>query len=398
MGKRIHFKSRQGHQLIGDVELPPGGDYQATALFAHCFTCNRNIKAARDITRSLAKAGFAVLRFDFTGLGQSEGDFSDTTFSSNLDDLEDAAGWMLDNLAAPQLLVGHSLGGTAVLAVAERLDSVRAVASIGAPLRPDHVLKQFGDQIEEIDNTGSAEVDLAGRPFQVRRDFIEDARHHPMEERLGRLGRALLVLHSPVDQTVSVDQAQGIFTAARHPKSYVSLDDADHLLSNAADSRYAGSVIASWAARFLEVDEPEAVEDVHVSGTTADGFLCRIRSGVHRLVGDEPESVGGVDEGPTPYDFLSAALGACTVMTLNMYARHKGLPVERVDCRVRHEKTHAEDCDNCESNSEKLDTFQRKIHIEGDLNQAQRDRMLEIANRCPVHKTLSGNIRIKTKE
>ncbi len=398
MGKRIQFQSRQGHQLTGDVELPPGGEYRATALFAHCFTCSRNINAARNITRALAEAGFAVLRFDFTGLGQSEGDFSETTFSSNLDDLEDAAAWMAANLAAPQVLVGHSLGGTAVLAVAERLESVRAVTSIGAPLRPDHVLKQFGDQLEEIETAGSAEVNLAGRPFRVRRDFIEDARRHPMEERLGRLGRALLVLHSPVDKTVSVDQAQRIFTAARHPKSYVSLDDADHLLSEAADSRYAGSVIASWAARFLRVDESEAVEGVHVSGRTADGFLCGIQSGVHRLVGDEPEAVGGGDDGPTPYDFLSAALGACTVMTLNMYARHKGLPVERVDCGVRHEKTHAADCDDCEGDSGKLDTFQREVRIKGDLNEAQRKRMLEIADRCPVHKTLSGNIRINTAE
>lgn len=248
---KILFRNRAGLELAGNLESAPGGDWRATAVFAHCFTCSRNIQAARNITRALAEAGFAVLRFDFTGLGESEGDFANTTFSSNLDDLEDAAGWLTEHYAAPQLLVGHSLGGAAVLAVAERLETVRAIATIAAPADPEHVLKQLGNQLDDIERDGCAEVRLAGRPFRIRQDFVEDARSHSLQVRLRKLRRALLVMHSPSDMTVSIDNAQQIFAAALHPKSFVSLDDADHLLSNAADSRYAGGIIAAWASRFL---------------------------------------------------------------------------------------------------------------------------------------------------
>ncbi|WP_376690463.1 alpha/beta hydrolase family protein [Wenzhouxiangella sp. EGI_FJ10409] len=255
---RIRFTNRDGMSLTGTLEMPPGDRYRATALFAHCFTCGRDVRAAREITRALAEAGFAVLRFDFTGLGESEGEFADTTFSSNLDDLEDAARYLSEKLEPPQLLVGHSLGGAAVLAVAERLDSVRAVATVAAPSSPTNVLKHFDDQLEEIEDNGSAEVELAGRTFRIRRDFVDDARSHDLEQRLGDLGRALLVLHSPLDKTVSIDHAQRIFAAAKHPKSFVSLDPADHLLSRAEDAAYAARVIAVWAGRFLETDRVEA--------------------------------------------------------------------------------------------------------------------------------------------
>ncbi|MFU8895044.1 MAG: alpha/beta fold hydrolase [Gammaproteobacteria bacterium] len=395
--EKIHFENRAGMALAGTLELPPGGDWHATAVFAHCFTCSRNIRAARDITRALAQAGFAVLRFDFTGLGESEGDFADTSFSSNLDDLEDAARWLGEHYGAPQLLVGHSLGGTAVLAVAERLESVRALATLGAPAGPEHVLKQFGAGLERIEAEGTAEVDLAGRTFRVRRDFIEDARGHSLEERLGRLRRALLVLHSPVDTVVSIEQAQKIFVAAKHPKSFVSLDDADHLLSRAADSAYAGGVIAAWAARFLELASPEPVAGARVSGLAADPFLCRVQAGPHRLVADEPADKGGTDQGPDPYQFLAAALGSCTVMTLNMYARHKKLPVKRVRCEVTHRRVHAEDCADCDSSAGHIDELNRVIAIEGELDDAQRARMLQIADRCPVHRTLESEIRIRSR-
>lgn len=395
--EKIRFENRAGVALAGSLELPPGGDWRATAVFAHCFTCGRDIRAARDITRALARAGFAVLRFDFTGLGESEGDFADTHFSSNLDDLEDAARWLDEHYAAPQLLVGHSLGGTAVLAVAERLESVRAVATLGAPAGPEHVLKQLGGGLEQIEAEGAAEVALAGRSFRVRRDFVEDARGHRLEDRLGRLRRALLVLHSPVDRVVSIEQAQQIFVAAKHPKSFVSLDDADHLLSTTADSAYAGGVIAAWAARFLELAAPEPAAGARASGLAADQFLCSVQAGPHALVADEPKDKGGAGQGPDPYQFLAAALGSCTVMTLNMYARHKKLPVRRVRCEVSHRRVHAEDCADCESREGHIHELSRVIAIEGALDDAQRARMLEIADRCPVHRTLEGEIRIRSR-
>lgn len=394
---KIRFRNRSGLELAGDLELPAGGIWRATALFAHCFTCTRNLKAARNITRSLAGAGFAVLRFDFTGLGESEGDFADTDFSSNLDDLEDAAAWMAEKLDAPQLLVGHSLGGAAVLAVAERLESVRAVATLGAPARVEHILKHFGDDLETIEREGSAEVRLAGRPFRIRRDFVEDARSHSIEDRLRRLRRALLVMHSPFDDTVGIDDAQQIFTAALHPKSFVSLDHADHLLSDEADSRYAGQVISTWASRFLELGSPEPIDHVEVLGRTDDRFLCRVQAGRHALVADEPEANGGRDLGPDPYDYLASALGSCTVMTLNMYARRKGLPVERVRCEVSHDRIHAKDCEACEKDQGQVDRFTRMIQIEGDLDEDQRTRMLEIADRCPVHRTLEQSAVVETR-
>ncbi|WP_220337100.1 MULTISPECIES: bifunctional alpha/beta hydrolase/OsmC family protein [unclassified Wenzhouxiangella] len=394
---RIQFDNRDGVTLTGTLELPPGGHYRATAVFAHCFTCGRDIRAAREITRALADADIAVLRFDFTGLGESEGDFADTTFSSNLDDLEDAAEYLGEELEPPQLLVGHSLGGAAVLAVAERLDSVQAIATIAAPSSPTNVLKHFDEHLDEIAESGSAEVDLAGRSFRIRRDFVEDARSHDLDERLARLKRALLVLHSPVDRTVYIEHAQRIFAAARHPKSFVSLDHADHLLSRTEDAKYAARVIAAWAGRFLEIDKPEAEEGVLVRGRTADGFLCRLQAGSHALIADEPQANGGNDHGPDPYQYLASALGACTVMTLNMYARHKKWPVERVSCRVRHSRIHAEDCEHCETTSGKVDRLEREITIEGDIDVDQRQRMLEIADRCPVHRTLESEIEVTSK-
>ena len=394
---RIHFTNRNGIQLAGNLELPPGGHWQATALFAHCFTCTRNIKAARNITRALADAGIAVLRFDFTGLGESEGDFADTNFSSNLDDLEDAATWLADNLAAPQLLVGHSLGGTAALAVAERLNSVRGVATLAAPASAEHVLDQFGEELGAIEKDGSAQVQLAGRPFRIRRDFVEDARRHSFEDRLRKLRRALLVMHSPSDKIVSIDNAQKIFEAALHPKSFISLDHADHLMPEQADSRYAGGLIAAWASRYLKISVPLPSDNVEVAGRTEDGFLCRVQAGPHTLLADEPKDVGGDDLGPDPYAFLAAALGTCTVMTLNMYARHKKLAVERVSCGISHARIHEKDSEDCQEGGGKIFQLTRVIDIEGGLQDNERRRMLEIADRCPVHKTLESKITIKSR-
>ncbi|NBB93366.1 MAG: alpha/beta fold hydrolase [Gammaproteobacteria bacterium] len=392
----IEFSNRDGLTLVGDLELPPGGRFHATALFAHCFTCGRDIRGAREISRALAEAGIAVLRFDFTGLGESEGEFADTTFSSNLDDLEDAAAFLADTLEAPQLLVGHSLGGAAVLAVAGRLPSTRAVATLAAPSSPTNVLRHFDEHLDEIMRSGSAEVELAGRSFRIRSDFVEDARSHDLEARLDRLDRALLVLHSPLDETVSIEHAQRIFSAARHPKSFISLDRADHLLTREPDARYAAGVIAAWAGRFLDIDRLVQEEGVRVRGRTDDGFVCRVDAGHHRLLADEPESMGGGDAGPDPYEYLASALGSCTVMTLNMYARHKGWPVERVSCRVRHRRVHADDCRDCPDSERRIDEFEREIDIEGPLDPGQRQRMLEIADRCPVHRSLENEARVRS--
>jgi uncharacterized OsmC-like protein/pimeloyl-ACP methyl ester carboxylesterase len=393
----IEFANREGRKLAGTVELPPGGAWRATALFAHCFTCTRNIRAARDITRHLAAQGFAVLRFDFTGLGESEGEFADTSFASNLDDLEDAARWLGEHFAPPQLLVGHSLGGTAAVAVAERLDSVRAVATLGAPATPAHVLKHFGPDLERIEAEGRADVQLEGRSFSIRRDFIEDARSHDLAERLRGLRRALLVMHSPADTVVSIDQAEKLFLPALHPKSFVSLGTADHMLSRAEDSRYAGHMIGAWASRFLEIDEVKPAEGVISSGLAADGFLSGVQAGRHGFIADEPEKNGGKDLGPEPYQFLAAALGTCTVMTLNMYARHKKIALQRVSCTVEHQRVHADDCAGCESGDRRIHRFSRTVHLEGELTDDQRQRLLEIAERCPVHRTLEGEIEIATR-
>lgn len=394
--ERVQFTARNGVTLQGRLELPPGGYWHATAVFAHCFTCSSQSKAARSITRSLSRAGYAVLRFDFTGLGESEGDFADTTFTSNLDDLEDAAQWLAGHYEAPQLLLGHSLGGTAVLAMAERLDSVRAVATLAAPSSPRHVLRQFEDQLDTIREEGSAEVELAGRRFRIRRDFVEDVNEQDLPERVGRLRRALLVMHSPKDQLVNISNAEDIYRAARHPKSFVSLDDADHLLTSPADAEYAATVIAAWAGRFLAEPAATSTDGVLVAGRTDDGFLCRVQAGRHGLVADEPRDAGGGDQGPDPYAYLASALGACTVMTINMYARHKGLSLERVSCEVRHRKVHARDCEGCESDNGKLDELSRVLSFDGSLSEEQRNRLREIADRCPVHRTLHGEIHVVT--
>ncbi len=395
---RVQFTNRQGLKLTGDIAWPAGGEARAFALFAHCFTCTRSIKAAIHIAEALAGEGIAVLRFDFTGLGQSEGEFAATDFSSNVDDLEDAAAYLSAHHQAPQILIGHSLGGTAVLAVAPRIASCRAVAVIGAPADPAHVLHNFAGEVETILAEGSAEVNLGGRPFRIGRQFIADVRAQNLPARLRDLRRALLILHSPLDRIVGIDNAQQIFQHALHPKSFVSLDHADHLLSKPADSRYAGQVIASWAARYLDaVPAAEVAPGVIARGLTEAGFLTALSGGRHRLLADEPEDAGGGDLGPSPYDYLAAALAACTTMTLNLYARHKNLPLSRVSCHVTHHRVHAADCEACTTKEGRIDVFERAITIEGEIEPAVRQRLREIADRCPVHRTLENEIKIRTE-
>ena len=404
--KAITFPGAYGHRLSARLALPADGVVRACVLFAHCFTCSKDLKPVRHITRALTQAGMAVFRFDFTGLGESEGDFADTTFASNIDDLLAAARHMESELGGPSILLGHSLGGAAVLAAAPRIETCRAVATIGAPFDPAHVTNLFQDRIPDIEAEGNAEVRIAGRSFTVSRAFLRDVEERRMEEVLRDLRRPLLVLHSPVDNVVGIENAARIYEAARHPKSFVSLDDADHLLLDEGDARYVGDVLAAWAGRYLpeggESDADALEGAAPVAGVSArtgrDGYLTEIRARGHALLADEPASVGGTDRGPTPYDLLAAALGACTTMTLRMYAERKGWPLEEASVRLRHEKIHARDEEACPDREARMDALDREIRLEGDLDAEQRARLMEIADRCPVHRTLSAGVVVRTRE
>jgi uncharacterized OsmC-like protein/alpha/beta superfamily hydrolase len=399
--EKITFPNAAGELLAARLDLP-AAEPRACALFAHCFTCSKDVFAASRISRALADCGFAVLRFDFTGLGASEGEFANTNFSSNIEDLVAAADYLRQHRAAPRLLIGHSLGGAAMLAAAERVPEAAAVATIGAPFDPAHVAHLFASAEAEIDRRGEAEVVLGGRSFRVKRQFLADIGAHPLGERIARLDKALMVFHAPRDETVGIDNAGHIFTAARHPKSFVSLDDADHLLSRRTDAVYVAEVLAAWAGRYLPAvavaDQLPPEGQVVVAETGEGRFTQRIRAGRHELRADEPESVpGGLDTGPNPYDYLLAGLGACTAMTLRLYAEHKQLPLERVEVHLQHQRVHAKDCEDCETKQGQLDQIERSLVVAGALDDAQRQRLLEIADRCPVHRTLTGEIKIRTR-
>ncbi len=398
--KKIRFENSDGQALSGILDLPTG-EPAAFALFAHCFTCSKNIKAAGNIARAMADAGIAVLRFDFTGLGQSEGAFEDTTFSSNVSDLLSAVSWLEEHYRGPEILFGHSLGGTAVLQAAPQVASAVAVATIGSPADPQHVAHLFRDSEEELKESGVAEVLLGGRPFRMKQAFVEDLAEHDLPASIGRLRKALLVMHAPLDDIVEIENASALFAAAKHPKSFVSLDKADHLLTREEDSRYAGRVLASWATRYLpKQDSPNALQAVDgevVARTHVDGFRTEVQAGRHAMIADEPRSVGGTDLGPTPYDLLASALATCTTMTLRMYAQHKKLGLDSATVRVKHGRVHAEDCVDCEQRDGMIHEFRRELVLDGDLTAAQRLRMVEIADRCPVHKTLHHEIKVRTE-
>jgi len=405
MGRVSHavsFPSANGHALAARLDVPSAVAPRAFAVFAHCFTCSKESKAAIFISEALNAAGIAVLRFDFTGLGGSEGEFANTTFSSNVADLVAAANWLKREHTAPAILVGHSLGGAAVLAAAGSLPEVVAVATINAPADPGHVAHLFSEQRAEIDARGEAEVELAGRKFHVRRQFLEDIAEQKLTTAIASLRRALIVFHSPRDTVVGIDNASVIFLAARHPKSFVSLDDADHLLNRRADAQYVGAVLAAWSSRYLPARaEPRSVDaprdTVLVRETKAGKFQQEITIGPHRLIADEPISVGGDDSGPSPYDLVAAALGACTAMTIRVYADQKKLPLDRVLVNLRHQKTHASDCSECETKEGRIDRIERLIELEGPLDAAARAKLLEIADKCPVHRTLQHEIWVPTR-
>lgn len=357
--------------------------------------------AARKISSRLVGRGIAVLRFDFTGLGHSEGEFANTSFTSNVEDLVAAANWMRENFAAPELLIGHSLGGAAVIAAAGGVPEVRAVATIGAPHDPGHVIHNFDEHLEEIARNGVADVTLAGRIFRISRKFVSDVSDVRLDRKLAGLNRALLILHAPTDETVGIESASRLFVGARHPKSFVTLDNANHLLTDPADADYAAEVIGAWSERYLSPYEKPAAaitseEAVMVSEANPKRFLQDIMAGDLHLLADEPSTVGGDGLGFTPYQLLAAGLGACTSMTIRMYARRKKWPLDGVSVGVTHDKIHVEDCNGCEAEGLKLDVFRRLIRLEGDLNAEQTERLMEIADRCPVHRSLESRIRVET--
>ncbi len=410
--QKVTFQGSSGTPLAGRLDSPDGRP-QAFALFAHCFTCSKDVLAASRIAQALTGFGIAVLRFDFTGLGGSDGDFANTNFTSNIADLVSAADYLRDHHTAPTILVGHSLGGAAVLAAAEHIDEVRAIATIGAPADTGHLLHVLGDDIREIEEAGEAEICLAERPFRIQRQFLDDIADQPQADRIRGLDAALLVMHSPSDETVGIDNARIIFDAARHPKSFVSLDGADHLLTRAADARFAASMLAAWASRYLDSGVPPDTEDTEdTEGATPaaeedDGLVVvaengrgpygqRITVGRHVLVADEPEPVGH-DTGPSPYDLVLAGLGACTSMTLRMYAARKQWPLESVRVSLRHSRIHASDCAECDTATGQLDRIERTIELTGDLDDEQRQRLLEIADKCPVHRTLHSEVEVQTR-
>ncbi len=396
---RLKIVNNQGFELSAYLRQPVDGKSHTLAIFAHCFTCSKNLNAIRNISHALTKNKIGVLSFDFTGLGQSEGNFSDTNFSSNVSDLRVVANFLQEHYQVPQILIGHSLGGAAVIQAAVQLPEIKAVITIGAPADAPHLAHLFKEDLEEIRESGQATVDIGGRPFTIKKQFIDDLYHNPTSEVLKKLNQALLIMHSPQDVMVDIENAATIYQQARHPKSFISLDGADHLLSNKGDSLYAGNMIAHWASRYLDTpdEQPDSSESQVLARTGKEGYVTDILAGKHHLLADEPFSAGGTDLGPTPYDLLLSSLGACTGMTLRMYADRKRWPLEEVKVHLAHEKRHAADSEDSGNPNSRLDHIDKVIEIHGDLDKTQRARLLEISERCPVHRTLQSDIIINSR-
>ncbi|WP_452223352.1 bifunctional alpha/beta hydrolase/OsmC family protein [Lacinutrix chionoecetis] len=398
--QKLNFTNNEGVTLTGRLELPVDQHPHNFAIFAHCFTCNKNFSAVKNISRALTSNGFGVLRFDFTGLGESDGEFENTNFSGNVEDLISASAYLKENYSAPTLLIGHSLGGAASIFSAAKIDSIKAIATIGAPSNPKHVKHLLESSVDEIKANGKAKVNIGGRPFTIKKQFLDDIETKSLPDVAKNLKKALLVMHSPQDTIVGIQNAEDIYIAARHPKSFVSLDGADHLLTKKEDSTYVGNVISNWAKRYISAPETETIATTHqvvASLDNDDGFSTKMKVGNHYLMADEPTSFGGNDFGPSPYEFVSAGLSACTAMTIQMYVKRKGWDLQNVEVHTNYGKTHATDCEDCENTSAKIDTFNRAIKLTGNLDEKQEARILQIADKCPVHKTLHNEVKITTK-
>lgn len=397
---KVFFTNKDKEQLAGRLELPLDQKPHNFVIFAHCFTCTKNLTAVKNVGRALTNAGFGVLRFDFTGLGESEGDFENTNFSGNVDDLIEAANFLEENYQAPTLIIGHSLGGAAAIFAASKLESIKAVAVINSPSDPSHVMHLLKDSEQEITKNGKARVNLGGVDFTIKKQFLDDLENNTLKDVVSDLRKALLILHSPQDNTVGIKNAEKIYIAAHHPKSFVSLDGVDHLLSKKEDSKYVGEVIAGWASRYVEIPPAKEIKSkskVAASLGQDEKFTTNLKVGDHYLIADEPKSFGGNNFGPSPYEFLSAGLAACTVMTIQMYARRKNWNVENVSVHIDYSKEHAIDCQECEKDSSKIDTFKREIKLVGNLTDEQKAKLMQIADKCPVHKTLHSKTQIITK-
>lgn len=396
--EKVTFQNRLQQTLSGRLELPIDQKPHNFVIFAHCFTCSKNLIAIRNIASELVREGFGVLRFDFTGLGESEGDFADTNFSGNVEDLIDAASFLEKTHQAPTIIIGHSLGGAAALVAAKEIASIKAVAVINSPSHPEHVQHLIQDDLETIQKNNKARVNIGGRDFTIKKQFLDDLKQHPITQRIGKsYNRAILILHSPQDRIVSIDNAQELFVAAWHPKSFISLDGMDHMLSGSENSHYVGKTIAAWALRYVSKPKPSTVKSTHRVAARLDNrekFTTLLKLGDHSGIADEPVSYGGNNFGPTPYDYLSAALVACSAMTVQMYARRKQWPLESIDVHVDYTKEHAIDSEHTEKTASKLDTFRKTIRLKGNLDAKQKQRLLEIADRCPVHRTLLSEIQI----
>ena len=398
---RLEIENRKGLKLQAYLELPANQKPNHFTIFAHCFSCNSNFNAVKNISRSLSNHGFGVLRFDFTGLGKSEGEFAESHFSANVEDLLDVSNYLEKHYKAPSLLVGHSLGGAAVIVAASKLEHIKAVATVGAPATVSHVTHLFSHGTDDIQEKGDVEVKIGGRPFKINQDFVNDFGKTDLPKIIKKLRKPILVMHAPFDKVVGIENAHQIYHNAIHPKSFISLDDADHLLSKQTDSIYVGNMIGTWVERYFEPEDNNMISSngeqlVGHLNLLEDNFTTSIQTKKHSFIADEPTNIGGDDFGPSPYDFLSAGLAACTVMTLKMYADRKKWDLHEVFVYITYSRKHSDDLDIEVDKPTRFDHLQKKIKIVGNLEEKQRNRLKEIASKCPVHKTLQSKIIIDT--